>query len=100
MKSLDNLIAGGDWYDSQYTAEKVSQAEQLYILADMILGPQPQMLRLPNSSQRATGTNTYASLKNIDAFSNVLVNLTHLIPPPAPPPPSLPPPPSPPPPPP
>ena len=48
MKFLDNLIAWGDCSVQQYTAETVSQAEQLYILADMILGPQPQELRLPS----------------------------------------------------
>ena len=38
MKFLDNLIAWGDSLYAQYTAETVSQAEQLYILADLILG--------------------------------------------------------------
>lgn len=79
MKVLDNLIASGDWHYNQYTAEEVSQAEQLYILADMILGPQPEMLRLPNSDQSGTGTMTYASLKNLDAFSNVLVSIENVI---------------------
>ena len=79
MKFLDVLIAWGDWYYSQYTAEMVSQAEQLYVLADMILGRQPQTLRLPDSSQSGVGTATYASLMNIDAFSNVLVNIENVI---------------------
>lgn len=79
MKLLDVLIAWGDRYYSQYTAEKVSQAEQLYILADMILGPQPQVLRLPNAEQGRAGTATYASLKNLDAFSNVLVNIENVV---------------------
>jgi hypothetical protein len=79
MKFLDNLIAWGDWYYGQYTAEKVNQAEQLYILADMILGPEPEMVRLPNAEQGGTGSATYASLKNIDAFSNVLVNIENVI---------------------
>jgi hypothetical protein len=79
MKMLDVLIAWGDWYYAKYTAENVSQAEQLYILADMILGPKPQMLRLPDSDQTGTETATYASLQNLDAFSNTLVNVENLI---------------------
>jgi hypothetical protein len=78
MKVLDILIAWGDWYYNHYTAENVSQAEQLYVLADMILGPQPEMLRLPNPSQSGTAT-TYASLQKIDAFSNALVNVENVI---------------------
>jgi hypothetical protein len=77
MRFLDNLIAWGDWYYNQYTAEMVSQAEQLYILADMILGPRPEMLRPP--SQTGTGTATYATLTALDAFSNVLVSVENVV---------------------
>ena len=52
MQFLDTLIAWGDWYYSQYTAEMVSYAEQLYVLADMLLGPRPRTLRLANASRR------------------------------------------------
>jgi Tc toxin complex TcA C-terminal TcB-binding domain/Neuraminidase-like domain/Putative peptidoglycan binding domain/Salmonella virulence plasmid 28.1kDa A protein len=79
MKLFDVLIAWGDWYYAQYTAEKVGQAEQLYILVDMMLGPKPQMLRLPNAEQGGAGTVTYASLRNIDPFSNVLVQVENVI---------------------
>jgi hypothetical protein len=79
MKFLDVLIAYGDWYYSQYTAEKVSQAEQLYVLADMILGPKPQMLRPPTIQAGRVDTITYSSLKDIDLFSNVLVNVENII---------------------
>lgn len=79
MKLLDLLIAWGDWYYAQFTAEFVNQAEQLYILADLILGPQPQMLRLPAANQSGAGTATYATLRNLDAFSNTLVNVENLI---------------------
>jgi hypothetical protein len=78
MKFLDNLIAWGDWYYNQFTAEMVSQAEQLYILADMILGPQPQALRLPGANQSGAVTATYASLQNLDLFSNTLVNIENV----------------------
>jgi hypothetical protein len=79
MKFLDNLIAWGDWYYNQYTAETVSQAEQLYILADLILGPPPQTVRPPNANQSGVVPPTYASLKNLDLFSNVLVNVENLV---------------------
>jgi hypothetical protein len=79
MKFLDNLIAWGDSYYSQYTAETVNQAEQLYILADLILGPKPDTLRPPSADQGGTGIATYSSLQKIDAFSNVLVNIENVI---------------------
>lgn len=77
MQFLNLLIAWGDSYYAQYTSENVSQAEQLYVLADMILGPQPDQLRIPASQQSAAPT--YASLKNLDMFSNVLVNVENVI---------------------
>jgi hypothetical protein len=76
MKFLDNLIAWGDSLFSQYTAETVSQAEQLYIIADLILGPKPQLLRPPLTN---AGAATYASLQQIDAFSNALVQVENVI---------------------
>jgi hypothetical protein len=79
MRFLDTLIAWGDWYYSQYTAEMVSYAEQLYVLADMILGPAPQELRLPDASQSGAETVTYASLKNVDLFSNALVSAENVV---------------------
>ena len=79
MKFLDNVIAWGDWYYNQYTAENVSQAEQLYILADLILGPQPQVVRPPTANQSGAALPTYASLKNIDLFSNALVSVENLV---------------------
>jgi len=77
MKFLDNLIAWGDSLYALYTAENVSQAEQLYIVADMILGPAPDQIRLP-AAQQPTAT-TYAALKNLNLFSNVLVNVENVI---------------------
>jgi hypothetical protein len=79
MALLNTILAWGDWYYAQYTAEFVSQAEQLYVLADMLLGPKPQELRLPNANQSGADLITYASLKNIDAFSNTLVNVENVI---------------------
>ena len=77
MRVLDTLIAWGDSLYAQYTAEMVSQAEQLYVLADMILGRQPDELRLPQAQQSAPAT--YASLKTIDLFTNSLINVENLV---------------------
>ena len=77
MKFLDNLIAWGDSLYAQYTAEMVSQAEQLYVLADLILGPAPLLLRPPSVQQGSPPT--YAALGNLDLFSNVLVNVENII---------------------
>ena len=80
MKFLDNLIAWGDSLFSTYTAETVSQAEQLYILADMILGPKPDQVRLPSSYQTAADTTTYAQIQSqLDQFSNTLVAVENLV---------------------
>ncbi len=77
MKFLDNLIAWGDSLYAQYTAETVNQAEQLYILADMILGPAPDLVRLPATQQQTAPT--YASLHGLDLFSNILVNIENVV---------------------
>ena len=77
MRFLDTLIAWGDSLYAQYTSETVAQAEQLYILADMILGPQPDMVRLPAAQQGAAAT--YASLHGLDLFSNILVNIENVV---------------------
>ena len=76
MKFLDTSYRLGQLALRQYTAEKVSQAEQLYVLADMILGPAPDQFRLPAA---ASGAPTYASLQHLDMFSNALVNVENLI---------------------
>jgi peptidoglycan hydrolase-like protein with peptidoglycan-binding domain len=78
MKFLDNLIAWGDSLYAQYTAETVNHAEQLYIVADMILGPAPELVRAPTPEGPPP---TYASLQgaHLDLFSNVLVNIENVV---------------------
>jgi hypothetical protein len=76
MRFLDNLIEWGDSLYAQYKAETVNQAEQLYILADMILGPAPQLVRAPTPQGPSP---TFASLQNLDLFSNILVNVENII---------------------
>ncbi len=83
MKFLDNLLAWGDSLYSLYTMENVSQAEQLYVFADLILGPAPVAVRLRESDQPAgADTLTYAAIKNLtnfDAFSNALVAVENVV---------------------
>lgn len=86
MKFLDNLIAWGDSLYSQYTMETVSQAEQLYIIADLILGPAPDQVPMPSSYEMTSQAETYASLQNINQFSETLISIENLILSPTPPP--------------
>ena len=84
MKFLDNLIAWGDSLFATYTAETVGQAEQLYILADLILGPAPNDVRMP--PQPASQPLTYSQIESqLDAFSNTLVAVENLVVAPVPP---------------
>jgi hypothetical protein len=86
MKFLDNLIAWGDSLFSSYTAETVGQAEQLYVLADMILGPAPSKVRPPPTTA-ASQPLTYAQIASqLDSFSNTLVAVENLVVAPTPPP--------------
>jgi Tc toxin complex TcA C-terminal TcB-binding domain/Neuraminidase-like domain/Salmonella virulence plasmid 28.1kDa A protein len=77
MQALNVIIALGDSLYAVYTAENVAQAEQWYILADLLLGPKPQALRLPPAQQNPAPT--YASLQNLDVFSNTLVNIENVV---------------------
>jgi hypothetical protein len=80
MQYLSTLLAWGDYYYNQYTTETVSQAEQLYVLADMILGPRSARVRLPPGDESSHTTYTYASLQGeLDPFSNALVSVENLI---------------------
>lgn len=77
MRFLDTLIAWGDSLYAQYTSETVAQAELLYVLADMILGPRPDRVRLPAAQKGQVAT--YASLGDLDLFSNILVNIENVV---------------------
>ncbi|HEX4451403.1 MAG TPA: neuraminidase-like domain-containing protein [Kofleriaceae bacterium] len=86
MKFLDNLIAWGDSLFTTYTAETVNQAEQLYILADLILGERPTEVRMP--PQPATQSPTYASIETElvpNSFNDPLVAVENLVVAPTPP---------------
>ena len=81
MKFLDNLIAWGDALNAQYTMEMVAQAEQLYVYADLLLGPRPAQVRLRDADlATAPDATTYAVIEaGLDAFSNELVAIENLI---------------------
>jgi hypothetical protein len=81
MKFLDNLIAWGDSLFAQYTMENVAQAQQLYVFADLILGPLPDQVRLSDASQPSNpDRTTYAQIEaRLDEFSNALVDIENVI---------------------
>lgn len=77
MKYLDHLIAWGDNLFQQDTMETVMEAEQLYVLADQILGPKP--LIIPPAFE--TPVDNFGQLEaKLDAFSNALVDIENLLP--------------------
>jgi hypothetical protein len=81
MKFLDNLIAWGDSLYAQYTMEKVAQAEQLYVFANLILGPRPEQVRLRDADYATKpDATTYAAIQGgLDEFSDVLVAIENVI---------------------
>ena len=77
MKYLDHLIAWGDNLFQQDTMETVMEAEQLYVLADQILGPKP--LIIPPAFD--TPVDNFGQLEQkLDAFSNAMVDIENLLP--------------------
>jgi hypothetical protein len=79
MKYLDHLIAWADNLYLQDTMETVMEAEQLYILADQILGPKP--LIIPTSYQTPVDNFGQLAQKDaLDAFSNAMVDIENLLP--------------------
>jgi hypothetical protein len=77
MKYLDHLIAWGDNLFQQDTMETVLEAEQLYVLADQILGPKP--LIIPPAFE--TPVDNFGQLDTkLDAFSNAMVDIENLLP--------------------
>ncbi len=77
MKYIDNLCEWGDNLFSQDTMESVTQATQLYILADKLLGPKPRII--PPAVK--TPYRTYNQLEpELDAFGNALVEVENILP--------------------
>lgn len=77
MKYIDNLVQWGDNLFRQDTMESITQATQMYILADKLLGPKPRIIppavKVPYE--------TYNQLEpKLDAFGNALLEFENLLP--------------------
>lgn len=77
MKYLDNIINWGDQLFRQDTMESINEATQLYILAAMILGRRPEVIK-PRFRQNIQ---SYYSIEpKLDSFSNAMVDAENLVP--------------------
>lgn len=77
MKYLDHLIAWADSLYVQGTMETVLEAEQLYVLADEILGPKPLII----APAFETPVDNFGELaQKLDAFSNAMVDIENILP--------------------
>jgi hypothetical protein len=72
MKYLDNLIDWGDSLFRQDTIESITEATQIYVLADEILGPKPEAV--PALLERAPLTFADMNKLDLDVFGNLLAN--------------------------
>ncbi|HJT74926.1 MAG TPA: hypothetical protein VJ720_12920, partial [Chitinophaga sp.] len=77
MKYIENLVEWGDNLFRQDTMESITQATQMYILADKLLGPKPRIIppavKVPYE--------TYNQLEpKLDAFGNALLEFENLLP--------------------
>jgi hypothetical protein len=77
MNYIGTLIDWGDYLFRQDTMESITQAIQLYILADKLLGPKPQTVPAPVEVTPETYNQLAADL---DAFGNALVDLENVLP--------------------
>lgn len=77
MSYVGTLIEWGDYLFRQDTMESITQATQLYILAEKLLGPKPRVVPPPVEVK----PETYSQLKaSLDAFGNALVDLENYLP--------------------
>ena len=77
MHYIDNLIEWGDQLFRQDTRESINRATQLYVLAENLLGPKPEVV----PPRVEPEPKTYNELKELDAFSNATVAAENVIPP-------------------
>ena len=77
MKYIKNLLDWGDELFRRLTRESITQATQLYMLAERLLGPKPQIVE----PAIKTPTNTYNELApKLDLFGNALLDLENVVP--------------------
>jgi hypothetical protein len=75
MSYLDNLIAWGDNLFSTESREALSEATLIYVIANEILGPQPQAVTPPPHSDQS-----FEQLEpSLDAFANAMVEIENSI---------------------
>lgn len=68
MKYLDNLIAWGDQHFRRYSMESLGEATQLYVMANLLLGPRPEYI----PERGKIKPETYLSIMDdLNANSNV-----------------------------
>ncbi len=80
MAYLDNLIAWGDHLFRLDTMESVGEATQLYVLASQLLGERPVTL----AAETKPTPKSYDDVRGeLDAFSNVLVEVENTLPTPS-----------------
>jgi hypothetical protein len=77
MAYLDNLVAWGDSLFSQNTRESINEATQIYVLAQQILGPRPQVI----PQRGVTQTTTFNDIQNdLNSLSNPWVQFEQVFP--------------------
>ncbi len=77
IRYVENLVAWADSLFRQDTMETVNEALQIYVMANHILGPRPELV--PRRGE--VKAETYKTLeKKWDDFSNALVELENLFP--------------------
>ena len=77
MNYVGTLIDWGDYLFRQDTMEAITQATQLYVLADKLLGPKPRVVPPPVEVLPETYNQLVADL---DAFGNALVEIENFLP--------------------
>jgi hypothetical protein len=74
---IKNLIDWGDSLFAQFTREMITQATQLYILADKLLGPKPTTVKPAAVPPPETFNQIEA---NVDIFGNALIDFENMVP--------------------
>src|SRR5205823_421762 len=77
MSYIQNLIDWGDSLFRQFTREAITQATQMYVLAEKLLGPKPRVVPPVVEPPPMTYNQLEA---DVDLFGNALLDLENLIP--------------------
>jgi Tc toxin complex TcA C-terminal TcB-binding domain/Neuraminidase-like domain len=82
MKYLDNLIAWANYNYTQYTMETVNIAIQLYMLAQEMLGPEPQAIPPLEKTPKYNYYQLAGLINSDDYLSDPIVEVENVLPPP------------------